>query len=97
MKIKTQVYGTSSFGNKSKTVINNGVFTSCNQNGKCPPWSITSEKITHDKIKKNLIYDNAVLKIYDIPAVYFPKFFHPDQVLREELGFCNLSLIIQKL
>ena len=82
-----RIYGTSSFGNKSKTVINNGVFTSCNQNGKCPPWSITSEKITHDKIKKNLIYDNAVLKIYDIPVVYFPKFFHPDPSVKRRTGF----------
>ena len=82
-----RIYGTSSFGDKNKTVISNGVFTSCSQNGKCPPWSIESSKITHDKIKKNLIYDNAILKIYDIPVVYFPKFFHPDPTVKRRTGF----------
>ena len=48
---------------------------------------IYSKKITHDKIKKDLIYENAVLKIYDIPVLYFPKFFHPDPTVERRTGF----------
>ena len=33
-------------------VLNKGIFTSCKKNDNCPPWSIKSKKITHDKIKK---------------------------------------------
>ena len=68
-------------------MINKGIFTSCKLNDKCPPWSIQSEKITHDKINKNLIYDNAILKIYNFPVLYFPKFFHPDPTVKRRTGF----------
>ena len=45
------------------------------------------EKITHDKINRDLIYKNAVLKIYDVPVLYFPKFFHPDPTVERRTGF----------
>jgi LPS-assembly protein len=82
-----RLYGSSSFSNKDKTVVNNGIFTSCKLNDDCPPWSIKAEKITHDKIKKDMIYKNAILKIYDVPILYFPKFFHPDPSVKRRSGF----------
>ena len=82
-----RLYGSSSIGNDEVTIVNKGIFTSCKLNDNCPPWSIKSEKITHDKIKRDLIYKNAVLKIYDIPVMYFPKFFHPDPTVDRRTGF----------
>ena len=82
-----RLYGTSSFGDENKTVVNKGIFTSCKFNENCTPWSIKSEEIVHDKIKKNLIYKNAILKIYDVPVLYFPKFFHPDPTVKRRTGF----------
>ena len=82
-----RLYGASSFGNEKKTIINKGIFTSCKLNDTCPPWSIKSKKITHDKVKKNLIYEKAILNIYDIPVLYFPKFFHPDPTVKRRTGF----------
>ena len=82
-----RLYGSSSFSNKDKTVVNNGIFTSCKLNDDCPPWSIKADKITHDKIKKDMIYRNAILKIYDVPILYFPKFFHPDPSVKRRSGF----------
>jgi len=82
-----RMYGSSSFSDQNKTVVNNGIFTSCKLNDNCPPWSIKAEKITHDKIKKNMIYENAILKIYDVPVLYFPKFFHPDPSVKRRSGF----------
>ena len=81
------MYGVSSYGTDEVTVVNKGIFTSCKLNNDCPPWAIYSKKITHDKIKKDLIYENAVLKIYDIPVLYFPKFFHPDPTVERRTGF----------
>ena len=82
-----RIYGSSSISNQEKTVVNNGIFTSCKLNDNCPPWSIKSKKITHDKINKNMIYKDAVLKVYDVPVLYFPKFFHPDPSVKRRSGF----------
>jgi LPS-assembly protein len=82
-----RIFGSSSLSDQNKTVINNGIFTSCKLDDNCPPWSIKAEKITHDKIKKDMIYENAILKIYDVPVLYFPKFFHPDPSVKRRSGF----------
>ena len=57
-----RLYGSSSYSNEKETVVKNGIFTSCKINDNCPPWSIKAEKITHDKIKRDMIYKNAILK-----------------------------------
>ena len=82
-----RIYGSTSRSNESETVVSNAFFTSCKLNDDCPPWSIKAEKITHDKIKKNMIYKNAILEIYDVPVLYFPKFFHPDPSVKRRSGF----------
>ena len=69
------------------TKINKGVFTTCKKNDECPPWVLSSEKIEHNKMKKTINYTNAWLKIYDIPVIYFPKFFHPDPTVKRQSGF----------
>lgn len=72
---------------KDKTVIEKGVFTTCKRNDDCPPWEFLAKKITHDKKKKTINYENAWLKIYDKPVFYFPKFFHPDPTVKRQSGF----------
>ena len=69
------------------TTITKGVFTACKKTDKCPPWQLSAEKITHNKIKKNIDYKNVWLKLYDVPVVYFPKFFHPDPTVKRQTGF----------
>ena len=83
-----RIVGVSSSSNNNITTINKGVFTSCSLNDDtCPPWSISAKKIKHDQNKKQLIYDDAVLKVYDFPVLYFPKFFHPDPSVERQSGF----------
>ncbi|MDC1002528.1 organic solvent tolerance protein [Candidatus Pelagibacter sp.] len=81
-----RIIGVSSEGDENVTLINKGVFTSCKKNDTCAPWSIKADTIKHDKIKKTLNYDNAILKIYDFPVLYFPKFFHPDPTVKRKSG-----------
>ena len=45
-----------------------------------------ADEIKHDKTKKQIIYNDAVLKIYDFPILYFPKFFHPDPSVKRQSG-----------
>mgnify|MGYP001215375763 CR=1 FL=1 len=85
--------GTSGDGDEFNTYVENAVFTSCKQDGdECPPWVIEAERVRHDKKKRSIIYKNAWLKVYDIPVVYFPKFFHPDPTVRRQSGFLDPSI-----
>ena len=79
--------GVSSYGNDDITVINKGVFTSCKVTDNCPAWSIKSKKIIHDKKRREMIYKNAILKVYNVPVLYFPVFFHPDPTVDRRTGF----------
>ena len=79
--------GLSSSSKDGITTINKGVFTSCKKNDRCPPWSVQADKITYDKNKKQINYNNALVKIYDVPVMYFPKFFHPGPSVKRQSGF----------
>ena len=79
--------GLSSSSKDGVTIINKGIFTSCKKNDSCPPWTIQADKITYDKNKKQMSYDNALVKIYDVPVLYFPKFFHPGPTVKRQSGF----------
>ena len=46
-----------------------------------------ASEIKHDTNKNQLIYDNSIIKFYDIPIFYFPKFFHPDPTVKRQSGF----------
>ena len=71
------------------TVFNKAIFTACkNRDGnKCPPWTIRAKEIKHSAAKKTIYYDSAVLKVYDFPIFYFPKFFHPGPTVKRQSGF----------
>jgi LPS-assembly protein len=79
----------------SITNFEKGIFTMCNyrKDDKCPPWSIKSNKILHDNINKTIYYDSAVIKIYDVPIFYLPRFSHPDPSVKRRSGFLNPSFL----
>ena len=78
--------------NENITDLTKGVFTTCKKRDGCPPWEMTAEKIQHEKNKKIMNYKNAFLKIYDVPVMYFPKFFHPDPTVKRQSGFLIPSI-----
>jgi len=82
-----RIKGNSIYYGNQNTLIKKGIFTSCKKNDSCPPWVIVSKEIIHDKNKKQIKYKNAWLKIYDVPVLYFPKFFHPDPSVKRQSGF----------
>ena len=85
--------GSSLIKENNKTIISNGIFTTCKQNETCPPWSLKSKKIVHDIDEKVITYDKSTLQLYDVPVFYFPKFFHPDPTVKRQSGFLIPSLI----
>ena len=84
--------GSSIVNNDIQTEIRNGIFTTCKKRDNCPPWELSAERIVHDKKKKIIKYENALLKIYDKPVVYFPKFQHPDPTVNKQSGFLAPSI-----
>ncbi len=78
--------GVSVKGNDQLVELKKAIFTSCKQTDNCPPWSISAKNIKHEKKKKQITYDGAILKIYDFPVLYFPKFFHPDPSVKRQSG-----------
>ena len=79
--------GNSVISDNEITEITKGVFTTCKKRDKCPPWQLSAEKISHNKKKQIINYKNAWLKVYDVPVMYFPKFFHPDPTVKRRSGF----------
>ena len=79
--------GKTIYSNKETTNISKGVFTTCKKRDGCPPWLISANNVSHDKTKKIIYYKDAWLKVYDVPVLYFPKFFHPDPTVKRQSGF----------
>ena len=92
-----RIKGVSAEGDEKFTKVNKGFFTSCKKKDDCPPWSIKASKVEHDKIKKQIQYENAVLNIYNLPVFYFPKFFHPDPTVKRQSGFLKPELNSSKI
>ena len=87
-----RIKGVSSTKKNGVTTFNKGIFTSCKINDNCPPWSIQAKKIQYDENKKQINYENALVKIYDVPVFYFPKFFHPGPSVKRQSGLLSPSI-----
>ena len=87
-KNKPRVFANNFKLSADANVFKKSIFTLCDyrKNDKCPPWTIQSSKMLHDNKKKTIYYDNAVVKIYDIPILYLPKFSHPDPSVSRRSG-----------
>ena len=79
--------GNSVRNDENFTDITKGVFTTCKRTEKCPAWQLSAKKLQHDKKKRTINYSDAILKIYDVPVIYFPKFSHPDPTVNRQSGF----------
>ena len=87
-----RIAGVSSSSSNNITKINKAVFTSCSTDNSCIPWKIEASEITHNRDKKQLFYKNAFLKIYEMPIIYYPIFFHPDPTVERQSGFLKPEL-----
>jgi LPS-assembly protein len=87
-----RVNAATGYGNEYNTFLDKAVFTSCKKTDKCPPWKMSAKKAQHDKVKKQIIYNNAWLELYDFPVVYFPKFFHPGPSVKRQSGLLRPAI-----
>ena len=76
-------------------ILRKSIYTNCKKTDGCPPWSIRADEVSHDKKNKIINYKNASFRFYDVPILYFPKFFHPDPTVKRQSGFLAPSLLTQ--
>ena len=76
---------------KTKNSFEKSIFTASDyrKNDKCPPWTLQSSKMLHDN-QKTIYYDNAILKVYNIPIFYFPKFAIQTRRLNVDQAFASI-------
>ena len=88
-KNNPRIFANSVSLSKEKSSFNKSVFTICEyrENDKCPPWTVQSTKMLHDNKTKTIHYDNAIIKVYNIPIFYLPRLSHPDPSVKRRSGF----------
>ena len=88
-KNKPRIFANTVKIDKYENQFTKSIFTLCDyrKKDKCPPWSLQATEMNHDKRKKTIYYDNAVIKVYDFPIFYLPKLSHPDPSVDRRSGF----------
>ncbi|MCT4557395.1 MAG: LPS assembly protein LptD [Pelagimonas sp.] len=54
---------------------------------KAPIWQIRATRVIHDQEERQLYFDNAQLRVLDMPVFYFPRLRLPDPTLKRARGF----------
>lgn len=68
--------------------------TSCRvcETGRPPLWQIRAKRTTHDNEAKQLYFDQAQVRILDVPVLWLPRLRLPDPTLKRATGFLMPSL-----
>ena len=63
--------------------------TSCRvcDDGTPPLWQIRAKRVVHDQEEKQLYFENAQLRVLDVPVLWFPRLRLPDPTLDRATGF----------
>lgn len=90
---KPRIFANTAQLKDSVTSFQKTAFTFCNyrDGNKCPPWEFTAKEMNHDTENKTIYYENVIIKVYNVPVLYFPYFFHPDPTVKRRSGFLTPS------
>ena len=68
--------------------------TSCRvcDDGTPPLWQIRAKRVVHDQQEKQLYFDNAQVRVLDVPILWVPRLRLPDPTLERATGFLIPSL-----
>ncbi len=88
-----RVFANTMKSNAEGTSFSKSIFTLCGykEGEKCPPWTLQASNMTHNTKNKTIYYDNAVVKIYDVPIFYLPFLSHPDPSVDRRTGLLTPS------
>jgi LPS-assembly protein len=68
--------------------------TSCRvcEDGRAPLWQIRAKRVIHDKLEKQLYFDEAQFRILNVPVFYLPRLRLPGPQLERASGFLVPSI-----
>ncbi|MCR9274471.1 MULTISPECIES: LPS-assembly protein LptD [Mameliella] len=71
------------------TQLSRVAVTSCQVCGKnrVPLWQIRASRVVHDQLERQMYFDDAQLRVLDVPVFYFPRLRLPDPTLKRARGF----------
>ena len=71
------------------TALDKTAVTSCRvcENGRAPLWQIRANRVIHDQLEQQLYFEDAQLRVLDVPVFYWPRFRLPDPTLKRANGF----------
>ena len=73
--------------NNQKKQLTYATYTPCDMcDTQSPLWSISARKVQHDEKNKNVYYNDAIIKIKNVPIFYTPFFTHPDPSVKRRSG-----------
>lgn len=73
--------------------MRNASYTACDMcSGKSPLWQIDARKVTHDAKGQNIHYNDAVVRIKDVPVFYLPFLSHPSPEVKRRSGLLMTSM-----
>lgn len=63
--------------------------TSCKvcEDGRPPLWQIRAQRVIHDQQERQLYFDNAQIRVGNVPILYLPRLRLPDPTLKRATGF----------
>lgn len=76
------------------TVMQRVVASSCKicAASAAPLWEVRAKRIVHDKVEQQLYFDQAQLRLGDVPIFYIPRLRMPDPTLKRASGFLIAQL-----
>ena len=81
-----------------QTVLKRAVYSPCKicveseEKPEAPLWQIKAVKVIHDKKKKRLYYEDAILEVFGLPILWTPYFSHPDPTVDKASGVLPLDI-----
>ena len=78
------------------TILRKGLFSPCKKcesNNKRVSWQVRADRIIHDEINGNIIYEGARFELFGIPIFYVPIAGHPSPDIKRRTGFLAPSLV----
>ncbi len=68
-------------------------YTACDMcSGKSPLWQIDARKVNYDASEQNINYNDAVVRIKNVPVFYLPFLSHPSPEVKRRSGLLMTSM-----
>lgn len=75
------------------TQLYKSAVTSCHVCDDRPPlWQIRAKRVVHDQLERQLYFEEAQVRVLDVPVLYLPALRLPDPTLKRATGFLIPSI-----